>query len=227
MKYIEKQAQPPELIAWVRENATDVDGVERAWGYDDMTANVRRAVKASLLREQGGLCCYTGRRITSSTSHIEHLKPQCLCVGHEDTDFSNLLAAYPSSDSGTPHCAYGAHAREDWYDPHLFIHPRRRDCEQRFRYNLNGHIRPASQDDNATIETIKKLDLDHPELQKMRSESIFEALFAEDLSESQIRRLMTEVDRRDGNGNFRQFCFVIKQACEKYLKRFEKPKGKK
>ncbi len=35
------------------------------------------------------------------------------------------------------------------------------------------------------------------------------------------------MNERDGDGNYRPFCFVIKQACERYLKRFEKPKAKK
>ncbi|MEI8305596.1 MAG: retron system putative HNH endonuclease [Chloroflexales bacterium] len=227
MKYIEKQAQPQDLIAWVRERATDAEGTEREWGYDDMPAAVRRAVKASLVREQGGLCCYTGRRISLQGSHIEHLKPQSICTKHEDTEYDNLLAAHPSSDPGTPHCAYGAHARTNWYDLHQFVHPRRPDCEQRFRYRDDGRICAASQRDLGATETITRLHLDHREIQQMRKQVIYEALFAKELGEAQVRRLMAAMDERDGNGDFRPFCFVIKQACEKYLKRFEKPKGNK
>lgn len=227
MKYIEKQSQPQTLIAWIHEESTDLDGAECEWGYNDMPAHVRKDVKEGLLREQGGLCCYTGRRISLRDSHIEHLKPQSLCDGHEDTKYDNMLAAYPSSEPGTPHCQYGAHARTNWHDPHLFVHPRRRDCEQRFRYRDNGRIGSASPDDIGAAETIRRLRLDHPELQQMRARVIHEALFAEQLGEAQVRRLMAAMDERDGYGNFRPFCFVIKQACEKYLKRFEKPRAKK
>ncbi|NCC32396.1 retron system putative HNH endonuclease [Candidatus Chloroploca sp. Khr17] len=227
MKYIEKQAQPQALIAWVRAKATDVDGAERTWGYADMPADVRSEVKRSLVREQGGLCCYTGRRISLQGCHIEHLKPQSACTEHEDTEYDNLLAAHPSSDPGTPHCAYGAHARTNWYDQHQFVHPRRRDCEQRIRYRDNGRVTPHSQDDEGAAETIRRLRLDHSEIQQMRKQAIDEALFAKQLSEAQVRRLMTAMDERDSNGNFRPFCFVIKQACEKYLKRFEASRGKK
>lgn len=227
MKYIEKGAQPQELIAWVRAKATDNDGEERQWGYGDMPSDVRTATKARLLAEQGGLCCYTGRKITLQGSHIEHLKPQSLCNDHEDTDYQNMLAAHPSSDPGTPHCPYGAHARTNWHDHHLFVHPLRRDCERRFRYRDNGRVTAAQETDEGAIETINRLRLDHPELVQMRNRVIHEALFAEKLSEAKIRRLMAAMDERDGNGNLRAFCFVIKQACEKYLKRFETPKGKR
>lgn len=227
MKYIEKQVQPQELIAWVREKATDADGAEREWGYDDMPADVRRAVKVSLIREQGGLCCYTGRRISLQGSHIEHLKPQSVCTNHEDTEYNNLLAAHPSSDPGTPYCAYGAHARTNWYHQHQFVHPLRRDCEQRIRYRFDGKVSATSPADSAAVETIRRLQLDHLELRQMRERAIYEALFDRELGEAQVRRLMVAMDERNGNGDFRPFCFAIKQACEKYLKRFERPKGHK
>src|SRR5690242_1637435 len=99
MKYIVKQAQPRELIAWVRAKSRNADAKQISWTSDDMPADVRKAVKQSLVQEQGGLCCYTGQRIKPETSHIEHMKPQAICVGHEDTDYENLLAAHPAADA--------------------------------------------------------------------------------------------------------------------------------
>jgi uncharacterized protein (TIGR02646 family) len=219
MKYIEKHPQPHELIAWARAKATDLDGEKRQWNYDDMPADVRKAVKENLVREQGGLCCYTGRRITPDTSHIEHKKPQALCVDHEDTDYANLLAAHPAADDPR-RCPYGAHEKGSWYNEHQFVHPLRRDCEQRFRYRDNGNVVAASTADRCAAETIKRLRLDHTELKLMRK-GVIDELYAQKLGRAQARRLMEEMDQRDGNGNFRPFCFVIKQACAKYLKRFE------
>jgi uncharacterized protein (TIGR02646 family) len=226
MKYISKQRQPRELIAWVRAKADDEEAKHIHWTYDDMPSDVRKAVKKHLVQEQGGLCCYTGRRIKPETSHIEHLKPQAVCVKHEDTDYGNLLAAHPASDAPSK-CPYGAHEKGDWYDQLHFVNPRRQDCERRFRYRDNGHIGSMSQDDAGATQTIQHLQLDHRELQQMRTQIIHEAIFAEQLNEAQARRLLAAMDERDGDGNYRPFCFVIKQACERYLKRFEKPKGKK
>lgn len=225
MKYIQKQPQPQLLTAWIYAKSNDDDGNERQWNYKNMRADVRAATKNSLLREQGGLCCYTGQRISLRTSHIEHLKPREKCTGHEDTDYDNLVAAYPSSEDGTPGCAYGAQKKGKWYEEELFVHPRRTDCEARFRYRGTGKIEPANSADSAVATTIAKLRLDHPELEQMRKAAIG-ALDLEELSEAEARRLMAAMDERDKDGNFRPFCFVIKQACEKYLKRFAQPKSK-
>jgi uncharacterized protein (TIGR02646 family) len=222
MKYITKGPQPQELIAWRHTRSQDQENNPVNWGYDDMPGAVRAAVKAQLIREQGGLCCYTGRWITAAKSHIEHLKPQSQCTGHEDVDYRNLLAAYPSSEPYTSQCSYGAHAKGDWYDEYLFVHPLRRDCEQRLRYNFNGNVNPSNSHDDGAMETISRLCLNDGELKKMRTEAIYEALFETTLNKRQAERLRDAMDQRDSNGCFRQFCFVIKQACEKYLKRFDK-----
>lgn len=220
MKHITKQPQPQKLIAWTREKSTNEEGEALTWTYDDMPADVRQAVKESLINEQGALCCYTGRRISPATSHIEHLKPQALCTAHEDTDYSNMLAAYPSSDPGTPHCQYGAHAKADWYDQLDFVHPLRHDCEDRFCYRDTGKIVPTYPTDRGAAITIKKLSLDSPQLERMRKAAI-DAAFEERLTKAQTQRLIEAMDTRDGNGRFRPFCFVIKQAYAKYLKRFD------
>lgn len=225
MKYISKRQQPRELIAWVRAKVHDEEAKHIHWTYDDMPADVRRAVKAGLVREQGGLCCYTGQRITPASSHIEHMKPQAVCVNHEDTEYNNLLAAHPASNASS-RCPYGAHEKADWYDQQQFVHPRRPDCEQRFRYRDSGRVVAISETDAGATETIQHLQLDHPELQRMRKSAI-DALEIEKLGKVKAHRLLEAIEERDAQGDYRPFCFVIKQACERYLKRFEKPKGKK
>ena len=221
MKYITKRPQPQELIAWTRARTVDDNEQEITWTYADMPAHVREAVKNNLVAQQGGLCCYTGRRITQRTSHIEHLKPQDQCINHEDTDYQNLLAAYPSSAPNTPGCEYGAHKKANWYQEELFVHPRRRDCETRFRYRNTGKIVPTDPNDAAAAKTIQKLGLAHPQLEQMRKAAIEAAIYEGKLTKPKAERLLAEMDRRNDQGHFHEFCFVIKQACEKYLKRFD------
>ena len=223
MKYITKRPQPQALIAWTRARTVEDKAQATTWSYDDMPANVREAVKTKLVAEQGGLCCYTGRRIDLQTSHIEHLKPQASCINHEDTDYNNLIAAYPSSAPNTPGCRYGAHKKANWYEEELFVHPRRMDCEARFRYRDTGKIMPTSPNDAAATRTIQKLGLDDIELELMRKAAIDAAIYAKRLTKPQALRLLAEMDRRTSQDHFHEFCFVIKQACEKYLKRFERP----
>ncbi len=220
MKYITKKPQPHELIAWTRAKPDSQDAKQLAWSYDDMPAAVREAIKAGLIQEQGGLCCYTGRRVTAESSHIEHLKPQALCMNHEDTDYANMLAAHPAWNAPKK-CEYGAHKKGSWYDEHLLVHPLRPDCERRFRYRATGKISPAHPDDEGAKETIRRLHLDHRELVEMRKEAIHSILFEKQLSKVQAERLMANIEERNSHGLFRPFCFAIKQACEKYLKRFD------
>ena len=219
MKRIKENKPPKELIAWTHAKAKNVDGKLMNWGYSDMPADLRRKVKLCLIREQGALCCYTGRRIDDDTSHIEHLKPQEKCVKHEDTDYSNILAAYPSANF-PGRLAYGAHKKANWYDPILFIHPLRDDCEKRITYKDDGSIKPTRSNDKAAIETITKLDLDNDDLKNLRSTAIHTALFEEQLSKGDVQKLYKAMDSQNAKGQLREYCFAIKQACERYLKRF-------
>lgn len=219
MRRIVKNNQPAELISWTREKATAADGSTMSWGYDDMPAELRAKVKGNLVKEQGGLCCYTGKRISEKTSHIEHLKPQAMCEHHEDTEYANMLAAFPSSNYGRD-CAFGAHKKRNWFDPLLFVHPLRPDCEARLKYRDNGKVEATNPADKGAEETIKRLNLNDEELINWRKEAIHHALFEDQLSKSQIQRLQAALGQPDGNGNYREFCFVIQQACERYLKRF-------
>ena len=67
------------------------------YGAMRRSKEVLAAVEDGLLVEQGGICAYTGRRITRRDSfgyqagfHIEHLKPQKHFKQGEDTDYENL-----------------------------------------------------------------------------------------------------------------------------------------
>jgi uncharacterized protein (TIGR02646 family) len=215
MKLINKKKPPQSLIAWIHGKKGEIN---THWDYDDMRPEVKQEVKLNLIQEQGYLCCYTGRRIGLANSHIEHLKPQDLCKNHEDTEYNNLLAAYPS-DRVDHECPYGAHHKKNWFNPYLFIHPLRPDCEKRFRFRDNGTMGPINPDDEGAKETIFHLNLNDHELQNLRRTVIHAALYEDNLSKGQVSRLMAAMDQQDNNGQYREFCFVIKQACERYLKR--------
>jgi uncharacterized protein (TIGR02646 family) len=216
MKYIRKSSPPGELITWQHTWVKDKSGKPINCAYDEMPSEVREAVKKSLVKEQGGLCCYTGHRVTPETSHIEHLKPQAQCVDHEDTDYGNLLAAYPGPNKSRQE--YGAHVKDAWYNKDAFISPLKPDCESRFHFRGNGKITAANTTDQPAITTIQKLSLDHSQLVKLREARIQEILFEENLTTKNIERLVAAMDKPDGNGNFYEFCFAIKQVGLKMLK---------
>jgi uncharacterized protein (TIGR02646 family) len=211
MKYIKKGAPPRELTDWFRHQPI-VSGQRINCGYDVMPADVRLAVKQSLLIDQGWICCYTGMRVNHSCAHIEHFKPQVQCEDHEDIDYSNLLAAYPGVNM--PKCQYGAHQKDNWYDPPNMVTPLHRSCESQFSYKLDGSITPNSQ---AAQITITHLRLDNASLTEMRAQAIRRVLRTRQLSRAQIERVSQSYSVRDHNGQFPIFCFVIQQAAQELL----------
>lgn len=220
MKHIAKRNAPAELERWKRENAGLNDD------YDSMPADVRQAVKARLLDEQGGLCCYSGQRIDLDNCHIEHLKSQRQCREEgrgEDVAYENLLAAYPS-DRAPVRCAYGAHPKADQVLP---VSPLRADCESRLRYDRRGRVAPTNEADSEASDAIGVLCLNDDDLKSRRARVIDEALYRRETSKAQARRLMQAMAERDANNQFRPFCFVIQQACAAYVQQIERRRAAK
>jgi uncharacterized protein (TIGR02646 family) len=227
MRFIRKGAAPRDLDDWFKGQPADKDGRRINCDYGSMPGAVKDVIKQRLLEDQGWLCCYTGIALTAATAHIEHLKPQSRCDGHEDIDYENLLAAYPGSNSAR--VPYGAHAKADWYDPTLLVSPLDRRCEQRFRFDFQGRIAPAVGADTGARETIARLGLAHDSLTEMRQQAIDEALFPEGrpLSEAQLRRVAAGFCQRDTQRErLPRFCFAITQAAWEVLRRAERQRRK-
>jgi uncharacterized protein (TIGR02646 family) len=226
MKYIRKGSPPRELQDWFEGQPVE-DGRRINCGYDDMPTNVKDAVKERLLHEQGGLCCYTGLRIASENSHVEHFKPQRLCADHEDVAYTNLLAAHPGASAGG--CPFGAPAKDDWYDSHLLVSPLHQRCETQFRFDQFGAVNSSDGQDSAALETIERLRLNHPSLSEIRQRTIDEALFPDNrrLSKAQLQRLIEGLYSRDTNGRFPALCFVIKDVAQDLLRRAERERKRK
>ncbi len=75
MKYIIKQAEPQELLDF-KAAAND------KWTptYSGLTSIAKKALRESLMKEQGYICCYCERTLTKNDLHIEHFKPQMILV---------------------------------------------------------------------------------------------------------------------------------------------------
>jgi len=219
MKQINKQTPPRELGAWLAGQPCDETGKKLNCGYNCMPGNVHDVVKASLLREQGYLCCYTGLRIFDALAHIEHLRPQTSCTNGEDVAYDNLCAAYPEPNR-TEACPFGAQQKGGWYDAETFISPLLDDCEKAYVYDLQGGISPHPRYPHADV-MIKKLGLTHKKLSELRATKINEWLFpeGEELSETQVNRLQARLAQRDEEDRLIEFCFVLQQACREYVRR--------
>jgi uncharacterized protein (TIGR02646 family) len=233
MKFIKKEFEPKELRSWFNQQI-DEDGNRINCNYGELRGTVKIALHSYLLEEQGFLCCYSGILIERDSSHIEHLKPQSLCKKegkYEDVSYFNLLAAYPGQDyenedtsqrrtKKSKKCPFGAHAKDDCYDPIKFVSPLDEGCEARFRFSEFGEIDAANSQDAAALETIRCLVLNHNRLIELRREAIDEVLFSPDmeLDEFELRSIANGgYSVKDEEGKLPKFCFVIEQVARQLV----------
>lgn len=117
-------------------------------------------VHEALLAEQGHVCIYCGKRITTEfcSSHIEHFRPKSKC-GTLRFDWTNLFGSCgPTGKINTPKTC--GDAKDDW-DPQgkTHVNPTDPQCAQRFSYDGNGAITPTASGDVEAQTMIDKLRL--------------------------------------------------------------------
>jgi uncharacterized protein (TIGR02646 family) len=229
MREINAQHEPAALTEWRAASQNDIN-----FGYNLMPGELRTVVKAALVTEQRGLCAYTGIGIDSNNSHIEHLNPQVHCERGEDVTYFNLVACYPAPNA--PHVPFGAIRKRNWPTPperYLFVSPRSKGCEKRFRFNLRGVISAVGENDEAVKMTIRRLGLDELALTAQRKAALDATLeflgngpASLDLKSARKRLLGLEGAEK-GTARLEPFCFVLKQALKKHILRLEAIKESK
>lgn len=219
MRYIEKQAAPPSLVEWTAANRSLPN-----FRYAELPATVKDDLWAAMLKDQYYLCAYTGLRAERSTSHIEHMLPQSVCLREgmpESTvDYRNMVVCVPGD--GAPNPGYGAREKDAW--PELaeridFLKPTDGTCETRIRYKPDGTIKPENSDDKAATMTIAKLKLDHEALRILRRESLSE-LFMGVHGRTPTRGDLVKRCRQLRNpkdGRLEEFFIAKKQCLEKKI----------
>lgn len=216
MRSISPRPEPVNYTNWRAASQNDIN-----YGYDLIPGDLKAEIKDALIAEQRGLCAYTGISIDPTRSHIEHLRPQAHCRrGREDVDYHNMVACFPGSKHG--YVPFGAVRKGNWPSPaelYLFVSPRSPGCESRFRFNLRGKI-SAAEDDGAACETIRRLGLDHKQLEDLRREAIDATLDGLDLRSAR-RRLSSLEQAEQAGGPLEPFCFALKQALHKHIRRLE------
>lgn len=209
MQYIRKNYPPKEFTEW---KASENDNWKPNW--DNFRDPVKTPVHRSLLEEQGFICCYCGKLIEKSNSHIEHLKPRSQ---YPDLalDYQNFLASCQGErqENEYPivsvHCG---HQRKNWYDEQLLVSPLNPDCASFFNYTLDGQILPSQNPDkeSAAKETIEKLELNIPQLRRLRQRILREILLdIGSLTVEQIQQLIQGYGTLNAQGKYSECCFVI------------------
>ena len=203
MKRISKNPSPSEFERWKQAEGDEVS-------YRTHSTDVRRLCLQSLIKEQGGLCCYTGVRIDESKAHIEHLFAQCRsheANTHEDLDYKNMLAAFPR----TGNCTYGAMKKGN---KEITVTPLCSDCESRFTFDLEGTIKCRRIGDEDAERTIEVLNLNDRALVSRRKAAIDALLSPETLSKTKVAEVKERMRLRNGKGQLPVFCFVLEQVCD-------------
>lgn len=226
MRAITKQGTPIALQNWVRDMRRDAP---QNLSYNNLPTGVKDDVKKALLAEQGHLCAYTLRRLSSiEDCHIEHVEPQS-SVPSKGLDYSNMAACAPKNGGDTSP-GYGAPIKAgravvlntDFVSPHT------PDCDARFQFDAQGGLQ-AMPEDAAAQETIKTLNLDHEALIDLRRA----ALQAHGLSftprttrmarqlksATEARRFATEVLQPNNRGHLEPFCLALAQVALNYADR--------
>jgi uncharacterized protein (TIGR02646 family) len=212
MKRIIKDPEPIEFIEWKKQ-------ANENWQptYADLRGTAKKSVKASLLKEQGHICCYCEQQLIDRESHIEHFQPQ-----HPDAnasepavdplDYSNMLCSCQNDPpKGIPlHCG---NSKGNWFDSVLLISPFSEICEQRFHFNQNGTIRAADDQDQAAVTMIARLGLDLPILNDLRRQAI-EPFLDEALTLEELEDFVDGYLQKSADGKFGQFWTTIQQLFQ-------------
>ena len=213
MKHVVKRTAPAKFEAW-----KSLAGETWQPSYPDLRNPEKKALHQALLKEQGGVCCYCGRRISLEDSHIEHFRPQEL---REDLalEYTNLFAScIRETKPGAPlHCG---HAKGSAFDEVNHVSPLDPGCEQRFIYSLNGAILPTQVRDEAARYMSQLLRLDLEFLRNRRQEVlalVFDPEFLDTASDEELRKLADAYRTHDGDGNLEGFGHVLARYVEQLL----------
>lgn len=216
MQYIEKGQEPLRLKKYKE--------ITRAC-FDDLEKDVKYEIKKSLLREQGYICCYCGKRIElDHFTKLEHL----LCrKEHEELqlDYNNILA---SCDGGQEERSGLSLKEKKRVPPHcdakkgsekLDISPLCPDCEDRFLYDEDGYIYGQNE---AAQNAISTLGLNCHTIKNRRRYAIEAYTIFRDFPElteekPDFWKLKLEYNStRDSKGRYPEYCFAVRYFIKEY-----------
>ncbi|SDH61157.1 retron system putative HNH endonuclease [Paraburkholderia phenazinium] len=213
MRFVAKDREPDSLAAWKEQ-------VNEEWtpSYPDLQNPEKRDVHLALLTEQGGTCCYCGRRISLEESHIEHFVPQeaseDLALEYRNLHASCIRALTPRLPL---HCG---HAKGQHLDLKRSISPLDPAYEHRFRYALDGGLLPANEADENARYMIDLLKLDIAALRNRREAilaGMFDNEFLASATDEDLEKIRETYRTRDGDRNFQDFAHVIARFAEQLM----------
>jgi uncharacterized protein (TIGR02646 family) len=135
MRTISKGIEPPNLTTWKCSNPHKY--------YDQLTADIRQAIRQHALKEQFYLCAYCCQRIENHSCHNEHVEARSLAP-KRTLDFTNIVA----SCSTLNQCGK-AHDSQP-----LPLTPLMTECETELQFKISGRVEGLSDRATTTIQVL-------------------------------------------------------------------------
>lgn len=208
MRRIDKLNEPMSLTQFKLNNLS-LKYIDLANGHE----NVRIDIRQSCVNEQFFLCAYCCDRITTITSHNEHIIPQNSLLGNNLTlDYDNIVASCQTNNN----CG---HKKGNSL---INLTPLMIECENEVIFQLNGkitHTTPRAQ------ETINILNLRNKGLENKRKQVIDIILFeyVDDLNNLRLEEdyylelIIEELSQVDISGKLEAFSPVIINVLRQFL----------
>lgn len=215
MKLIRKGPEPPLLLAYRK--------LPKA-RYDGLPADAKVQLRAALVREQHGLCCFCTRRVEASVApelkvKIAHLTPQQVDASR-DLEWSNLLAACPGNE-GAPRARQHCDTRQG--NQVLRISPCEATHVASFSYTVRGEIQTSRDDLRHDVEDT--LNLNANVLCDGRREAVRGMQTAlgrrnpGELSPTDLRRALSQCSIPDASGKLPPFAGALEWWLRRRLAR--------
>lgn len=217
MKHIVKADRKiqPLIDSWVEKAKRKNEAGWNRFSHDNAAGGIYTTTKATLLKEQGSICCYCEREIGDSSCHIEHLHGKGR-FPKQMFQYENLLASCDGFPDKADHCC--GHKRAQQGNPDLPISPLDANCESRFRYTGLGTIKPATEGDADAENTIAALGLNSRKLCGMRKALMHELEnCVKGMSDSEFSVYVERKLQTDSNGRFPEFFTTIRQYAKDLL----------
>lgn len=208
MKLIVKGNEPQEVIDW-KALANEY------WqpNFDELSGPEKRAMRQSLLKEQGQICCYCNQDISDDDFHIEHFRPQ---ENFEPLElvYNNLhVSCLKNKKPGTPsHCG---DAKANWFDNTLTLSPLD-NHEASFKYLSNGDVEAANQNSGEMVTRLNLKDESLKAKRKAEIAGILDEDIIENASDNDLVTLYHRISQKIDD-KYQPFIVAIQQQIKQLI----------
>lgn len=175
----------------------------------------KTALRDALLREQGFICGYCMRRVSNTTSRIEHLKPQTISIAEnhpeETMDYHNMIICCNGDIDGNNN-PKAFHCDRKKGETPIHFTPFDSNAINTLSYSSkDGEIK--SSDINYSTDINKTLNLNQPLLKANRQaklKGVIQMLGRKNnWKKSEIKKMIDTYSSKDSDGKMNDYCGIV------------------